>query len=475
MAERELDSRAMSTVFSRREFLWSAAATAMIGTLEARGRSASRPPNIVFILADDMGINDPAVYGQKKIHTPNIDRLAKEGLLFQEAYAGAPVCAPSRSALLTGLHTGHTRVRDNFALAGGHLGYKGKQQIRRANFTDADRTVADYLRQRGYHTGLVGKWHLDGYDSAAIPTRHGFDEFRGWLTQTESTQGYYPLQRYENETLRDIPGNQNGKRGRYETFMVTDDARDFIRRNRENPFFLYVAYSSPHSPYLAPDFGSYANEPWTRDEKTYAAMIEYMDQGIGQILETLKSSGIDENTVVFFASDNGPRSEPTPQQTEVIDFFDSNGIFKGYKRDVYEGGIHDPLIVRWPGHIAAGITSDVPAYFPDFLPTALQLAGAKPEKTDGISLVPFFFHPRKKAPDRFLYWEFYEPVFEQAVRWGRWKAVRHQRTGPFELYDLEKDPSETRNIAAQHQDVIARIEQYVLTAHVPSVEYPDPA
>ncbi len=421
-----------------------------------------------------MGINDPRIYGQKKLKTPNIDRLASEGLLFKQAYAGAPVCAPSRSTLLTGLHTGHTRVRDNFALASGHIGYKGKEQWRRASLTDSDHTVADYLSQSGYRTGLVGKWHLDGYDPAAIPTRHGFNEFRGWLTQTASTQGYYPTQRYDNETLNDIPENQSGKKGRYETVIVTEDAADFIHRNAQAPFFLYVAYSSPHSPYIAPDFGSYAGEPWTDDEKTYAAMIEYMDRGIGQILDTVKANGIDDNTVIFFASDNGPRSEPTPQQTEVIDFFDSNGIYKGYKRDMYEGGIHDPLIVRWTHHIPAGSTSDLPVYFPDFLPTALALAEAGPQKTDGISFVPYLLHPELKGKDRFLYWEFYEPVFEQAVRWGRWKAMRHSRTGAFELYDLSSDPSEQTNIATQHPDVIKRIEAYVATAHTPSAEYPDP-
>jgi len=463
---------------TRRSFIGASLAAASwtaLGVENVASVTSRRRPNIVFILADDMGYGDPSTYGQKKFRTPNIDRLAAEGVRFTQAYAGAPVCAPSRSALMTGLNTGHTRVRDNFALAGGHVGYKGTEQIRRASLIESDRTVANYLSSAGYATALLGKWHLDGYDPAATPNRHGFGTFKGWLTQTASTQGYYPVQRYNNEQLIDIPENAGGKRGRYATAIVTDDAVSYIRDNASHPFFLYVAYDAPHSPYIAPDFGSYGNEPWDDDEKTYAAMIEYLDNGIGKIIETLKASGIDRETVVFFASDNGPRSEPTPQQTKVIDFFDSNGPLHGYKRDMYEGGIRDPLIARWSGHVPAGRKSDVPIFFPDFLATALDLAGAPAVPSDGISLVPYLLHPERKAEDRFLYWEFYEPSFEQAVRWGKWKAVRHGRKGVLELYDLSRDPAETVNIAAQHPEVLERIEEYIRKTHTPSSEYPDPA
>lgn len=422
-----------------------------------------------------MGFADTSVYGQKKFKTPNIDRLAAEGVRFAQAYAGAPVCAPSRSVLMTGLNTGHTRVRDNFALAGGHVGHKGKEEIRRASLTDDDRTIADYLTRSGYKTALFGKWHLDGYDPAAIPTRHGFQTFKGWLTQTGSTQGYFPAQRYDNERLIDIPENAKGNKGRYDTTIITEDAVDYIQKSSQDPFFLYVAYDAPHSPYVAPDLGSYANEPWDEDEKTYAAMIEHLDRGVGRILDALAKKGIDENTIVFFASDNGPRSEPTPEQTKVVNFFDSNGALQGYKRDMYEGGIREPFIARWPGHIPAGTVSQVPVFFPDVLPTALDLAGAPSEKTDGISIRPYLLHPHAKATDRFLYWEFYEPVFEQAVRWGKWKAVRHGRKGPLELYDLTVDPAEKNNVSAKRPDVVARIERYIQETHTPSTEYPDPA
>ncbi|WP_367182475.1 sulfatase-like hydrolase/transferase [Edaphobacter sp.] len=307
-----------------------------------------------------------------------------------------------------------------------------------------------------------------------MPTRHGFDEFKGWLTQDGSSQGYFPHRRYHNEEIVEIPENSDKRQGRYETEIVSEDAQEFIRRNHADPFFLYVAYSSPHSPYIAPTQGSYANESWDNDEKTYASMIEYMDRGIGEILDTLKATGIDEQTVVFFASDNGPRSEPTEQQTKVVNFFDSNGILQGYKRDMYEGGIRDPLIVRWPQHVPAGKTCSVPTYFPDFLPTALDLAGASPQNSDGLSIKPFLLNPSRKAPDRILYWEFYEPEFRQAARWGRWKAVRLKRGAPLELYDLSKDPSEQHDIAAQNVDVVKHLDDFIVRTHIPSAEYPDP-
>ena len=278
-----------------------------------------------------------------------------------------------------------------------------------------------------------------------------------------------------NERLIELTENAHGKQGRYGTNIVTEDCVAYIEQNARHPFFLYVAYDAPHRPYLAPDFGSYANEPREDDEKTDAAMIEYLDKGIGHIVDAVKAAGIDQDTIIFFAFDNGPRSEPTPEQTKFIDFFDSNGPLHGYKRDTYEGGIRDPLIARGPGHIPAGRTTDIPTSFPDFVPTALDLAGAPAEHSDGISLRPYLLHPDLKFETRFLYWEFYEPSFEQAVRWGKWKAVRHGRKGPLELYDLTTDPAEQTDIATHHLDIVARIEQHIRANHTPSVEYPDPA
>jgi arylsulfatase A-like enzyme len=461
----------------RRDFILGALAAIAAAPAVAAPRPGTRRPNIVFILADDMGYGDLAMFGQRKIATPNIERLARSGMLFTRGYAGAPVCGPSRCALMTGMHTGHGRIRDNTSIAGGRTGTKwgGKEVWRRPNLMPDDRTVAQYLQGAGYRTGLMGKWHLDGFEPEATPPKFGFDEFRGWLIQAETTQGYWPAQRIHGDKVVDIPENANGRHGRYEPFMVTEDAIDFIERHKAHPFFLYVAYNSPHSPYTAPDFGPYADRAgWADDEKTYAAMIHYLDRGIGQLLDKLAAAGLDEDTVVFFASDNGPRSEPTPQQTRVADFFDSNGGLTGYKRDMYEGGIRDPWIVRWTGKVPAGAVSDVPVYFPDFLPTALDLAGAPVAKSDGVSLKPFLVDPGRPAADRFLYWEFYDPEFRQAARWGRWKAVRLKRGGPLELYDLARDPKESRNVAAAHPDVVAVMAAGMAREHVPSVEYPDP-
>jgi arylsulfatase A-like enzyme len=457
---------------SRRDFVKLSLAAASASAFGTTKSVAAGRPNIVFILADDLGINDVGTYGQIKFRTPHIDELAQRGVRFTDAYAGAPVCAPSRSTLMTGLNTGHTRVRGNFALAGGLVGSKGDQKVRRANITPADHTVADYLKQAGYHTGLMGKWHLDGYDPGATPTDHGFDEFRGWLVQNGKSQGYWPTEYYHEKELIHIHENEDEHHGRYQTELCIEDSCDFIRRNAAEPFFLYMAYSNPHSPYLSPTLGSAAGEPWDRDDKTYASMIEFLDQGVGSVLRALNENGLERNTIVFFASDNGPRSEPTEQQTKVVTFFDSNGIYRGYKRDLYEGGIREPFIVSWPGRITPDSTNSTPIYFPDFLPTALGIAKAPiPAGLDGIDLSPTLLH-RTQVRERFLYWEAYEPTFFQAVRWGKWKAIRFHRPGPIELYDLSVDISEKHNVAAANPSVVSRIEEYLRTARTDSPEYP---
>jgi arylsulfatase A-like enzyme len=373
---------------------------------------------------------------------------------------------------MTGLHSGHGRVRGNFALAGGIVGSKGAEKVRRANLLPEDKTVADYLRSAGYHTGLVGKWHLDGYDPNATPIDHGFDEFYGWLVQNGKSQGYFPTERYNGKSIFRIPENDDHRQGRYETEMCVEESCDFIRRNATKPFFLYLAFSNPHSPYISPTLGSAAGEPWTRDEKTYASMMEFMDQGVGSVLRTLNETGLDGDTIVFFASDNGPRSEATDQQTNVIDFFDSNGKYRGYKRDLYDGGIREPFIVRWPGHIKPGSATDVPAYFPDFLPTALSLAHTPAVAGDGIDLSPVLLSGATSPEQRFLYWEAYEPEFCQAVRWGRWKGVRMRLTVPLELYDLQSDPQEKSNIAEAHPEIVAKLNDYLHKARSKSAEYP---
>jgi len=455
-----------------------ACAASLAGGGTARALAAnSRRPNIVFILADDLGYGDVSSYGSRLIHTPNIDRLAASGLRFTDGYAGAPVCGPSRCALMTGMHQGHNRIRDNFALAAGDIGKKGAQSIRRAALLPGDRTIADYLREAGYRTGLMGKWHLDGYNPTAVPTRHGFEEFRGWLTQRAETQGYWPTTRMHNDQEQPVPENAGGRHGRYDTDIITDDSCAFLEAHRNEPFFLYTAYDAPHSPYTAPGFGPYADRPgWSDDEKTYASMIDRMDRGIGRIMAKLDELKLRENTIVFFASDNGPRSEPTPAQTRVIDFFDSNGNMTGYKRDMYEGGIREPWIVSWPGTIAPGGTTSAPVFFPDFMPTALALAGAAPKPNDGVDITPLLRDPKHTPAtleDRFLYWEFLEPEFRQAARWGKWKAVRLKLGAKLELYDVSVDRWEETNLAARHPDIVSQIEARMKAAHRESAEYPD--
>lgn len=457
---------------TRRHFLELAGTTLAMTALPSLAQAGARKPNIIFILADDLGIGDVGCFGQRRLRTPYIDSLAREGKRFTQAYAGAPICSPSRCTLLTGLNTGHSRIRANFALAGGTLGQSGDKTIRRASLGAQDVTVAQRLQTLGYRTGLMGKWHLDGYDPQATPMDHGFDEFRGWLIQTPSTQGYFPTQRYRDRQLVDIPQALGHTAAHYETDLCTDDACDFIRRNTNQPFFLFLGYSAPHSPYIAPSYGSFAGEPWSQDQKSYAAMIELMDQGVGSVVRTLAEQGLDRDTVVFFASDNGARSEPTAAQTAVVEFFDSSGIYRGYKRDLYEGGIHEPFIVRWPGIIKAGSLSDEPIYFPDFLPTALALAGTAGVQSDGVDLSPLLQHEDARLKPRYFYWETFEPEFRQAVRWKNWKAIRLSKGQALELYDLKADPKETRNIAAQNPSVIAQFEAYLAQAREPSVEYP---
>lgn len=461
---------------TRRDLLQSSAQIGLVGVLGYGTRAVAkenRKPNIVYILADDLGVYDLGCYGQTKISTPHIDALARQGMLFTSAYGGAPICSPSRCTLMTGRHTGHATIRDNFALAGGIVGYKGKEKIRRLGLRPGEATVATVLQTGGYKTGLIGKWHLDGYDPNAIPTNHGFNVFQGWLTQTETTQGYFPLQWYDGVSLVDIPGNQQGHHDRYETDLCTDKACDFIRSNRNDPFFLTVAYNAPHSPHVAPTEGAYAGLDWGAEEKSYAAMIEFLDAGVGAIIQTLKEQNLLEDTVVFISSDHGPRSEPTPEQTRTAQFFRSHGCLRGYKRDLYEGGIRVPLIAFWPGTIKAGTVSATPVYHPDFLPTAASLAGIEITGTipiDGEDLTPILFQSKPLA-SRPLYWETYEPSYWQAARWDEWKAVRPPNGTEIALFNLNDDPAETRNLAQKKPDVTQRFRLLFERAHLVSPNY----
>ena len=458
---------------NRREFLSLAAgsATAMLhltgcesGGLAGRGKPA-RKPNIIFIMADDLGYGDLGCYGQKEILTPNIDKLADEGTRFTQCYTGSTVCAPSRSVLMTGQHTGHTRVRNNMGKVGGVLVTDNGSPQRRVPLEAEDVTVAEVLRQTGYATGITGKWGLAEPNTDGVPTRQGFDEWFGYLNQRRA-HTYYPPYLWRNEEKMILDANAGGKRGRYSHDMFTEFALDFIRRHKAGPFFLYLPYTIPHAKYEIPSTEPYTDKSWPDDAKVHAAMITRMDADVGLIMKLLKELAIDEKTVVFFCSDNG-----AAKRWEGI--FDSSGPLRGQKTNLYEGGIRTPMIVRRPGRIPAGKKNDAPWYFADVMPTLAELAGATPPANiDGISILPTLLGRSQRTDDRFLYWEFPAGKFQQAVRWRNYKAVRPAPDKPLELYDLSRDIAEENDIAAENSDVIARIETYLKTARTDSPNWP---
>ncbi len=426
----------------------------------AESGSTNRP-NIIFILADDLGYGDLGCYGQKLIRTPNLDRLAREGVRFTQAYAGSTVCAPSRCVLMTGLHTGHARVRGNALVP----------------LLPEDRTVAKMLKEAGYVTGIVGKWGLGEPNTPGVPNRQGFDEWFGYLNQGHA-HDYYPQYLWRNEQKVTIEGNLNGAKKEYSNDLFTREALDFIRRHRKGPFFLYLTFTLPHANnelgaktgngMEVPTDAPYSNESWPQQQKNHAAMITRLDGEVGKVMAVLKELGIDDHTVVFFSSDNGPHREGGAKP----EFFRSSGPLRGIKRDLYEGGIRVPMIVRWPGKITPGTVSDQVWAFWDFLPTAAAIAGVRPPPAiDGISMLPALLAKPQKSHDD-LYWEFHERGFKQAVRMGDWKAIRFGIEGPIELYDLKTDIGEQHNIAAAHPNVVARIEAILKTARTESKDFP---
>ena len=449
----------------RREFLATAAGVAWScgqTSPQSPHEGAARPPNIVFIMADDLGYNHLGCYGQTKIRTPRIDRLAAEGLRFTSAYSGCTVCAPARSSLMTGLHTGHTPVRGN----SGGLPLPAEAV-----------TVAEVLKDAGYATGIFGKWGLGDAGSDGIPTKQGFDEFLGPLHQIHA-QYYWPEFLWRNTEAVRLEGNEQGGKRHYAPDVILQGALEFVRTNKLNPFFLYFPSLVPHHEYQVPDedLAEYDGQfpepaPFIREDRgfeiqhkpaaTTAAMITRFDRDVGTLLDELSAHGLDENTLVIFTSDNGAAGSFEP----IVTPFDPSGPLRGYKRDLYEGGIRVPAIARWTGKIEAGATSDFPWAFWDVLPTLAELAGAEtPANLDGHSIVPTLLG-EDQSPPEFLYWEVGSgDVMEQAVRMGNWKAVRLGPGAPLELYDLAQDLGEEKNVAADHPAVVEQIEQYLATA-----------
>lgn len=442
----------------------------------SRAGAAERRPNIVFILADDLGYGELGCYGQRKIRTPHIDRLAAEGMKFTTCYAGANVCAPSRCSLLTGLHTGHTPIRAN-----------GPGQA----LAREDLTIAEVLKQADYETAGFGKYGLGNEGTPGHPNRQGFDEFFGFLDHVHA-HFYYPYFLWKDETRHPLPGNEGRRRGQYSHDEVVRQAMDFVRRDHQRPFFLYLAVTIPHVELVVPEEseapyrGRFPGETPLPDPRpgyigsatpyaTFAGMVSRLDDQVGRLMDLLKQRGLDDDTVVFFTSDNGPQGN---QWKRVADFFDGNGPLRGYKGESYEGGIRVPMIVRWPGHIRAGSVSDHACAFWDVMPTLAELAGARPPApTDGLSFAPTLLGQAGQQEHEFLYWEISpggRGPAQRAVRMGDWKAVQPARGKPWELYDLKADPAETTDLAARHPDVLKTIEARAAAAHTEPRRHPAP-
>jgi arylsulfatase A-like enzyme len=435
-----------------------------------------RQPHILLIQADDLGYGDLSAYGQTKFQTPSLDRLAREGIRFTQYYSGSTVCAPSRATIMTGLHTGHAWVRGN-----------GDIPLR-----DEDVTVAMSLRDAGYRTAVIGKWGLGVPGTSGQPDKKGFDHSFGFMDHR------HPHRQYTDHLWRNGERVETDLESDYANDLVTRETLTFIEREDPRPFFVYLNYTVPHAElrppadslesfkghfpetpfnnpkadavpagakFDAPSLG-YRSQPTPK--AAFAGAIARMDRDIGRILDSLRSRGLEDKTLVLFVSDNGPHREggADPQ------FFNSNGGLRGIKRDLYEGGIRVPMIARWKGTIPAGRVSDHVWAHWDMFPTLAAFAGAKvPAGLDGMSMAPAV--RGETAPmHEYLYWEFHERGFQQAVRTGKWKAVRLKPGAPLELYDLDADRKEERDVAASHADVVARIETYLKTARTPSDRWP---
>ena len=449
--------------------------------------AVQQKPNIVYILADDLGYGDLSCYGQKHFQTPNIDKIAVEGMLFTQHYSGCTVCAPSRSSLMTGQHTGHTPIR-------GNKGWEpeGQWPISAATFT-----MAEMLKQEGYATGAFGKWGLGFIDTEGNPNKQGFDEFFGYNCQSLA-HNYYPGHLWDNNKKVEIPENRGDKFEVYAPHLIHQRALQFIEKNKDKPFFLYYPNIIPHAELMLPEEnlakfrgkflpekefkGAEPGDPGFRmgpygtqreSHAAFAAMVTLLDKQVGEIVAKLKELGLEKNTLVIFSSDNGPHLEGGADP----DFFDSNGPLRGYKRDLYEGGIRAPMIAFWEGKILAGSRTEHVSAFWDVLPTIAELTGAKtPENIDGISFLPTLTGKGKQLQHEYLYWEFHEQRGRQAVRKGNWKLVRSNVLEPenttTELYNLATDIGEQNNVAVQNPEVVNELLRFMQTARTENEDFP---
>lgn len=471
--------------------VWLFSSLVVLLTASAQSPAPLPRPNIILILADDLGYGELGSYGQKLVATPNLDRMATEGMRFTQFYAGSTVCAPSRSVLMTGQHMGHTRVRGNASAGGANGAINYASQTLGAN----DVTVATVLQRAGYATALVGKWGLGEADSSGAPWLHGFDYFYGFLNQTHA-HNHFPDFLWRNRERVELPNDRvpvgpipgvgyATRRLRFADDAFFDEAESFIARAHDKPFFLELALTIPHANnersrvlgdgMEVPGYGAYAGRDWPDNEKGHAAMNELLDRRVGQLLDLLAKHGLDEQTLVMFTSDNGPHQEGGGDYDP--EFMDSNGPLRGIKRDLTDGGIRVPLIARWPGRIPAGTVSGHVAYFGDFMATWAELARATmPGNVDSISFVPALLGRTGQPVHPYLYWEFYEKGVTQAVLLdGRWKAIRPRDATAISLYDLQSDPSETNDVAAEQTAIVERAVALMRSAHVPNEHWQIPS
>lgn len=447
--------------------------------------TGQQKPNIIFIVADDLGYGDIEPFGQRLIKTPNLSRMAEEGMKFTNHYAGTSVCAPSRCVLMTGLHTGHAEIRGNLQnpMANGQIPLSAEVT-----------TVAELLKSAGYRTGMIGKWGLGDYGTTGNPNEQGFDFFYGYTDQVLAHNHFpeYLLRNGKKEYLKNKVtyleyndwhkglGSYTTEKKDFADELFTKEALKFIAENKKKPFFLYLPFIIPHdngeapegSRFEAPSQREYASTDWSKNEKDYAASITYLDDYVGKIIEQVKKSRLEKNTLIIFTSDNGPYTDKMR--------FNSSGGLRGFKRDLYEGGPRVPFIAWWPGKIKSNSVSDHVSAFWDFMPTAAELAGIKQSFiTDGISYLPELTGKGIQAKHPYLYFEFHEQEGSRSVRQGNWKAVqlkiKTKTPMPVELFNLETDPFEANNIADKHPEKVAELEKIMNESHVPSALFPLPS
>jgi arylsulfatase A len=456
---------------------------------ESKEKEAVQEPNVIYILADDLGYGDVGCYGQEFIKTPNIDKLAADGMLFTDHYAGSSVCAPSRASLMTGKHIGHSYVRGNYEK--GPLGFGACLELR-----DQDFTLGELLKQANYQTSIIGKWGLGMNATTGEPIKQGFDYSYGYLNQGHA-HNQFPEYVFENGNRVSVEANGDGKMGAFSNDIFTKKALEYLDEKRiESPFFLYMAYTTPHAELVLPNSESFENYTKKVEDKAfvnangasekdgnkwayrstetplaaYAAQISHLDSCVGVLVSRIKELGIEDNTIIMFSSDNGPHREGGANPKR----FKSAGEFRGVKRDLYEGGIRVPFIVKWPAKIEKGSVSNHISAFWDLMPTLADITNQNIEtkESDGVSFLPTLTKGTQKEHD-YLYWEFHEnPSSDQAVRKGKWKVVSHDYKEKAELYDLEKDRGEMYNVASENPEILKELTQFLDNARTPSEIWP---